>query len=325
MPLDPQFAAARAAREQAGARPLYTMSVEEARAEDLASTRAGGGDPQPVHEVTDRTIPGPGGDLPVRVDRPASDTPLPVLVYLFGGGWTLGSVDTSDEVCRQLANTTPCAVVTVGYRLAPEHRFPAAVEDAYAGLAWVAGHADELGVDPYRIAVAGDSAGGNLSAALTLLARDRGGPALVGQALVYPNTEYRSQTASIRENTDPWLFNATSVDWYWGHYLAEEKDGYHPLASPLLADDHTGLPPALVVTAEYDPLRDQGEQYAKALETAGVPVTLRRYDGMAHGFFTMSGTVDAARRAQEDVAAHLRRCFGLSRPERPGPRCGRAG
>ncbi|KAA2257277.1 alpha/beta hydrolase [Solihabitans fulvus] len=309
MPLDPQVAALRARRESDDTPPLYTMSLEQARAEDLAAIRAGGGDPVPVAEVTERDIAGPGGDLRVRVYRPDRAGPLPALLYFFGGGWTLGTIDTSDGICRRLTNSVGCATISVGYRLAPEHKFPAAVRDCHAATEWVAEHADELGVDASRLAVGGDSAGGNLAAAVTLLARDVGGPALAHQLLVYPNTDYGSDTASLRENTDPLLFNRNSVDWYWGHYLATPEDGGNPLASPLRAPDLSGLPPATVLTAEFDPLRDEGEAYAERLRAAGVPVELTRYAGMAHGFFAMSGVLDAAERAMAQAADGLRRAF----------------
>ncbi|WP_229401478.1 alpha/beta hydrolase [Micromonospora okii] len=309
MPLDPQVVAYRAAREAAGVPPLYTQSLAQARAADLAAIRAGGGDVEPVREVRDATVPGPAGDLPVRVYRPAGAGRLPTLVYFFGGGWTLGSVDTADGICRRLANATGCQVVTVGYRLAPEHPFPAAVHDCDAAVRWLAGHADEFGVDPDRLAVGGDSAGGNLAAAVTLLARERGGPALAAQLLVYPNTDQRERDDPAGEQ-DPLLFNRHSVAWYRGHYLPDPADAADPLASPLLADDLTGLPPALVVTAEYDPLREEGERYAERLRAAGVPVELARYDGMIHGFFAMPGAFEAGRHAQDRAAAFLRDRLG---------------
>lgn len=305
MPLDPQVAAYRARRQADAVPQLYTRSLADARAADLAAIRAGGGAVEPVHEVTDHHLPGPGGELPVRVYRPGPDPGQPALIYFFGGGWTLGSIDTADGICRRLANTTPCTVITVGYRLAPEHRFPAAVYDCYAALEWIAANGARWGVDPSRIAVGGDSAGGNLAAAVTLLARDRGGPALAAQLLVYPNTQHGARTASLRESDDPWLFNATSVAWYWGHYLADPRDGENPLASPLLAPDLTGLPPALVITAEYDPLRDEGEAYADRLRRCGVPTELTRYDGMVHGFFAMSGIFEGGRRALAQAARFL--------------------
>ncbi|HYS41523.1 MAG TPA: alpha/beta hydrolase [Pseudonocardiaceae bacterium] len=317
MPLDPQVAAMRAERAKSATPPLYTMSVAQARAEDLRSIKEAGGQPEPVADVLDDTIPGPGGPIPIRIYRPSAERPsgrdggeraLPVLVYFFGGGWTLGTIDTSDGVCRALTNAVGCVTITVGYRLAPEHKFPAAVHDCHAATAWVAAHATELGVDPDRIAVGGDSAGGNLAAAVTLLARAQG-PRLAHQLLVYPNTDYLSDTPSLRENNDPFLFNRNSSDWYWGHYLASPQDGVDPLASPLRATDHAGLPSATVLTAEYDPLRDQAEAYAGRLTDAGVSVTLSRYSGMVHGFFTMSGVLDAARDAVAEAAGCLRKAF----------------
>jgi acetyl esterase len=308
VPLDPQVQAMRERSRAAGTRPLYTMSLAEARAADLAAIQAASGGGEPVYEVTDLTI----DQLPARLYRPDAAPDKPVLVYFYGGGWTLGSIETSDAVCRTLANATGALVLAPGYRLAPEHKFPVAVHDCFAAVRWVAANAARLGVDPARIAVGGDSAGGNLAAAVTLLARDSGGPALAAQLLVYPNTDYASDTPSLRENTDPLLFNQTSVGWYWGHYLNSAADGAHPLASPLRADDLSGLPPALVITAEYDPLRDQAEQYAAALSESGVPVVASRYDGMVHGFFCMAGELDAGRRALAEAAGFLTKTLALA-------------
>ncbi|MFI9106454.1 alpha/beta hydrolase [Streptomyces fildesensis] len=306
MSLHPQVETLRARLVAAGTRPLYTLDLAEARAADLAAARSAGGVPEPVGSVLDTEIPGPGGLLPVRVYRPESDgRPLPVLCYFFGGGWTLGTLDTCDAICRRLANAAGCVVVSVGYRLAPEHRFPAALYDCRAAVEWIAGHADEHGGDGSRLAVGGDSAGANLAAALTLHLRDHGGPPVAAQLLVYPNTDHLADTASRRENQDPVFFNHRSVDWYWRHYLADPAHGADPYASPLRAGDLGGLPPALVITAEYDPLRDEGEQYAECLAAAGVPVTLSRYDGMIHGFFAMPGELDAAATAQDEAAAFL--------------------
>jgi acetyl esterase len=309
MPLDPRLRRLRDERERAGVPPLYTLTLEQARTADLAAIRAGGGDPEPVHEVFDRLVPGPAGPLPVRVYRPVPVRPLPTLVYFYGGGWVLGTLDTGDAVCRALANRAGCLVVAAGYRHAPEARFPAPVHDCHAATVWVATNAGEIGADPDRIAVGGDSAGGNLAAAVTLLARERGDVALAGQLLVYPNTDHQADTASLRESDDPALFNRTSVAWYWGHYLSNESDGLDPLASPLRAPSLSALPPALVITAEYDPLRDEGEAYAHRLAAEGVPVELVRYDGMAHGFFTMVGTLDTARAALDTAARALRTWF----------------
>jgi len=303
VPLDPLVVAMRAEREARGATPLYEMTLAEARAADLADIRAGGGNVEPVFDVTDRTFPGPDGELPVRLYRPSADRPLGTLVYFFGGGWTLGGIDTSDGVCRALANAAGCLVVTPGYRLAPEHPFPAAVHDCLAAVSWVTDNADALGTDPARIAVGGDSAGGNLAA---VVARHAEEP-LAAQLLVYPNTCYRADTESLRDNDDRWMFNRHSVDWYWRNYLADPEDGRDPMVSPLLAPDLCGLPPALVITAAHDPLRDEGERYAERMRESGVSVELTRYDGMAHGFFTMSGVLPDARRAVAQAAEYLRK------------------
>lgn len=313
MPLDPQVRQWRERRISAQVRPLYTQTLAEARAADLAEIRAGGGNPEPVHQVLDLQAPATGGPVPLRLYRPDGQERLPALVYFFGGGWTLGQVDTCDGICRTLANAVGCVVIAVGYRLAPEHKFPSAVNDCYDAVSWVAEHAEELGVDPGRLAVGGDSAGGNLAAAVTLLAKQHGGPALAAQLLVYPNTCHGADTPSLRENDDPSMFNRRSVDWYWGHYLASPDDGKDPLASPLLATDHTGLPAALVITAEYDPLRDEGEEYAHRLQAAGVPTELSRYDGMMHGFFLMYPTLDGGRRAVDHAVEFLRARLGIPR------------
>ncbi|GAA4873048.1 alpha/beta hydrolase [Kitasatospora terrestris] len=307
MPLHPEAEALRARRAGTNAPPLYTLTVAQARAADLADLRAAGGTPEPVAAVTEHRVPGTGGQLAVRCYHPARhDRPHPALLYLYGGGWTLGCLDTGDAICRALTNATGCLTATVGYRLAPEHPFPAAVEDAYTALAWLADHAAGLGADPDRLAVGGDSAGGNLAAATTLLARERGGPALRHQLLVYPNTDHRADTPSLRAGDDPLLFNRHSVAWYWRHYLADPADGDNPLASPLRAPSLAGLPPATVITAEHDPLRDEGEAYAARLAEAGVDVELRRWDGMPHGFFAMAGVLAGGADAQWYAAGRLR-------------------
>ncbi len=310
MPFDPQVQEIHDRLERDPAPRLYTMSIGEARAADVASAVTSAGSADAVAQVTDLNFPGPAGRLPARVYRPDGDGPWPVLVYFFGGGWSLGTLDTCDGVCRRLTNAARCVTVAISYRLAPEHKFPAAVEDCYAGAAWVAAHAAELGGDARRMAVGGDSSGGNLAAAVTLLAKDRGGPAFVHQLLVYPNTDYQAGTDSMRDMSDQHFFNRRAVEWYWGMYLAAPRDGADPLASPLRATDLTGLPPATVITAEYDPLRDEGERYAARLAQAGVPVELTRYDGMPHGFFTMIGVLDTARIAVAAAAARLREASG---------------
>jgi acetyl esterase len=312
--LHPQARAIRERLKRDKVPHLTTLTIEQARAADLAAVVAGAGNAEPVGDVTEITIPGPVTPgsrfgLRLRVYRPAGTGPWPVLVYFFGGGWSLGTLDTCDGICRMLANRARCMTVSVAYRLAPEHKFPAAVEDCYAAAAWAAAQAGELGGDPARLAIGGDSSGGNLAAAVALLARERGGPAITHQLLVYPNTDYQAATPSMRDISDEYLFNPASVRWYWGLYLARPEDGASMLASPLRADDLSGLPAATVITAEYDPLRDEGELYAKRLKEAGVPAEVIRYDGMIHGFFTMVGDLDLARAAVLDAAGRLRAAF----------------
>ncbi|HEY3906723.1 MAG TPA: alpha/beta hydrolase [Streptosporangiaceae bacterium] len=310
LPLDPQLQAMRDQSERDNVAPLYTMTLADARAADLASIRAGGGEPEAVHEVADLVISGPGGELPLRVYRPSGERPLPALLYFFGGGWVLGTIDTADGVSRSLANASGALVVVVGYRLAPEHPFPAAVEDCYATLRWVSEHSGEIGADPARLAVGGDSAGGNLAAGVALRARDDG-LTLAGQLLVYPNTDQLADDESMRAADDRYLFNRHSVAWYRQHYLVNPEDAANPLASPLRAESLAKLPPALVITAEYDPLRDQGEAYARRLADQGAKVELSRYPGMTHGFFTMTGTVAASRTALAQAGSALREWLGL--------------
>ena len=269
-----------------------------------------GGDKERVHAVEDRTIPGPAGEIPVRIYRPSAATGLPVLVYFHGGGWVICDLETHDPTCRAISNGADCVVVSVDYRLAPEHKFPAAADDAYAATAWVAAHASELGADASRVAVGGDSAGGNLTAAVALMARDRGGPPLAFQVLIYPVLDLASESASRKENGEGYFLTAAGMTWYEEQYLRDDADRKNVLASPLLADDLAGLPPALVVTAEYDPLRDEGEAYGRRLNEAGVPATVSRYDGMFHGFLAFAGALDGATRAQGEVFAALRTAFG---------------
>jgi acetyl esterase len=307
--LHPQVRALRDKIRQDRVPHLSTLSIEQARAADRAAAVTGTGKAEPVSMVTELTLPGPSGELRARLYRPDGGVGLPVLVYYFGGGWSLGTLDTSDGVCRMLANAVGCVTVSVEYRLAPEHKFPAAVEDCYAGAVWAAANASELGADATRLAVGGDSSGGNLAAAVALLARDRGGPAITHQLLVYPNTDYRADTRSMREMNDEYFFNSASVRWYWGMYLAAPEDGANPLASPLRAGDLSRLPAATVITAEYDPLRDEAQAYAARLRAAGVPAEVIDHGGMMHGFFTMIGVLDTARTAVLTAADRLRGAF----------------
>jgi acetyl esterase len=264
----------------------------------------------PLAAIEDRTLPGPAGEIPVRVYRPSTEETLPALVFFHGGGWVIGSLESHDPTCRELAQRTGCAVVAVDYRLAPEHRHPAAADDCYAALCGVASRAGELGVDAERLAVGGDSAGGNLAAVTALLARERSGPRLAFQLLVYPVTDADFTRASYEENAEGYLLTRAAMQWFWDHYAPDPGTRAAPTAAPLRAPDLRGLPPALVQTAEFDPLRDEGEAYAARLREAGVPVTVSRYDGMIHGFFAMTALVDGARRAMDEAAAALRGALG---------------
>lgn len=264
---------------------------------------------EPVASVEDRTITANGAQIPVRIYRPESGPAVkPALVWFHGGGWVIGSLDGSDFGCRIMANASGCTVISVDYRLAPEYKFPTAVDDCLAVTKWVAENGPELGVDGARIAVGGDSAGGNLAAVVSQLARDGGGPAIAFQALVYPVTNYDFSTASYRDNAEGYLLERDSMEWFWGHYLRSEADGASTKASPLRHTNLAGLPPAIVLTAEFDPLRDEGEAYAKRMRAAGVPVEARRYDGQIHGFFANPAIDDgseAARHVGKAVARAL--------------------
>jgi len=264
--------------------------------------------PQPIAKSEDRIIAGPGGDLPIRIYTPDAPGPLPILVYYHGGGWVIGSVDGSDNLCRAFANLTPCIVVSVEYRLAPEAKFPAGPEDCYAATQWVADHGTEFGGDPTRIAVTGDSAGGNRAAAVSIMARDRGGPKIAYQLLIYPVTDKNFDTPSYLEKAEGYGLMRDGMIYFWDLYLENEADADSPFASVLRAD-LAGLPPALVITAEYDPLCSEGDALAEKLKAAGVPVEHISYPGQIHGFFnvgTMMKTGDVAvAAAAKSLAAAL--------------------
>ncbi len=265
---------------------------------------------EPVALVEDRVIDAAGESIPVRIYRPSKDGAVrPVLVWFHGGGWVIGSLDGADFGCRLLANESGCVVVSVDYRLAPESKFPAAADDCFAVTKWVAEHAAELGIDASKLAVGGDSAGGNLAAVVSQMARDAGGPAIVFQALVYPVTNYSFETHSYSENAEGFLLTRDSMVWFWNHYLNTPAEGRDPKASPLQHADLSKLPPAFVITAEFDPLRDEGEAYAKALSECGVDVTHKRYDGQIHGFFAnpaIDDGLEAARIVARKLAEALR-------------------
>jgi acetyl esterase len=280
---------------------------------DLALIRAGmaqgplnAAEPEEVALVENRTIPGPAGPIPVRVYTPLGRGPFPGLVYFHGGGFVLCSLDSHDGLCRSLANAASSVVVSVDYRLAPEHPYPAAPEDCYAATQWVAKNGAELGIDVTRLAIGGDSAGGNLTAVTALRARDRGGPALRFQLLVYPVTDCAFDTASYRENAEGYFLTTGMMRWFWQKYLADPVQGGEAYASPLRAANLANLPPGLCITAGYDPLRDEGEAYAARLREAGVGVRPSRDPGVFHGFLSMTGQLDKAREAMAEASAALR-------------------
>ena len=310
MPLHPQVQVLLDQFAATGSPPLEEMSVSDARAMITTLTQLTAAVPEGV-ATEDLTVPTSQGDVPVRLYRSSapSDKPRPLLVWLHGGGWVIGNLESADPTARDLAVQTGAIVASVDYPLAPEHPFPAAPEACHAVASWLAGHAAELGADPSRMAIGGDSAGGNLAAVTALLARDRGGPQFNFQLLVYPATDCLMTQPSVKENGENYLLTASSMHWFIDHYLGSGSDPRDPAASPLYADNLNALPPALVITAEFDPLRDEGEAYAARLERADVPVTISRYDGMIHGFFGMTGVIDAGGEAVRDAAEALNKAF----------------
>lgn len=308
MPLDPQAQKVLDATAALGLPPTEQMTPAEAR-ESMRARTAALGPVEDVARVDDHQVPVDGGTITVRCYTPAGRGHFPAYVYFHGGGWVIGDIETHDGICRSLANASGSVVASVDYRLAPEHKYPVAAEDAYAATQWVAREAGRLGVDGRRLAVGGDSAGGNLAAAVCLMSRDRSGPTLALQVLAYPVTHYNLDTRSYRDYADGYLLTRNSMRWFWDHYLRRPEDGAQPYASPLSAPKLHGLPAALIITAEYDPLRDEGEAYAARLREAGVPVTMTRYPGMIHGFLRMINIMDQARAARDEIAGALKKAF----------------
>ena len=312
MALHPQCKAFLDMLAAAGGPPLEQLPLDEARKLPYQMIDAGGPE-EPVAQVDTRVIPGPV-PIPIRVYRPTLEQDLPALVYFHGGGFVICNLDTHDRLCRNLANASGAVVVSVDYRLAPEHKFPAAAEDAYAATCYVAEHAAEFGVDPNRIAVGGDSAGGNLATVVALMARDRGGPSLKFQLLIYPVVDIDDDSPSMREYGHDHFLTRESMDWFIESYIGREEDRRSPYASPWYASDLRGLPAAMVITAECDPLCDQGEAYARKLQSAGVAVVLKRYEGMIHPFFSLAGIIDAGRTATADAASAVRQALHAAAP-----------
>ncbi len=310
MPLEPQTKALIDAMQSAGmVLEFEKMTAPQARQamEQMAAATRGPG--EPVAKVENRTVPGPDGPVPIRIYTPQGSGPFPVMVFYHGGGWVIGSIDSHDALCRKLTNAIGCVTVSVEYRLAPEAKFPAAAEDCYAATLWASQNAAALGADPKRLAVCGDSAGGNLAAAVPLMAKDRGKPAIAYQVLIYPCTDGSLESGSIRENAEGYFLTRSAMVWFWNQYVRDNNDRKHPYAAPIHAPDLKGLPPALVITAEYDPLRDEGEAYAAKLRAAGVPVSCTRYDGTIHGFVSMADNLDKGKEAIKEVVAALKAAF----------------
>ena len=304
MPVDPQIQVLLDLQSQFGFEGIASVAPDAAGVRAFMRQMRVPVEVEDVAGVEDLVCPGPGGAVGLRLYRPSEAPDLPILVWLHGGGWTIGDIETSDGTCRALANASGVAVISVEYRLAPEHPFPAAVEDCWAALQWVSAHGTELGLDTGRLAVGGDSAGGNLAAVVSLLAREAGGPPIRFQLLVYPATDGRLKWPSLSENAKGYFMTSEDVEWFYQQYAPPDREDWR--MSPLLAADHSELPSALIITAEFDPIRDEGEAYASALAEDGVTAGLVRFEGMIHGFFGMHATVDAARRAMDQAGAALR-------------------
>jgi acetyl esterase len=306
MPLDPQVSTLLQTMNDPGAPPIHALSLETVRhLVDSVGTMSG--EVVPLADIRDLTIPGPTGVLPIRVYTPPGLNPLPVLLFIHGGGWATGSIEGYDRLCRHLAAQSGSLVVSVGYRLAPEHPFPAGLDDCYTAAVWLAKNAASINGDATRLAIGGDSAGGNLSTVVTLLAKERSGPQIRYQVLLQPMTDYYEPgTPSLQEYAEGYFLTREALIRFWQHYLPDTSKALTPYAAPLRAKSLAGLPPALIITAEYDPLRDEGERYASRLQEAGVLVTLKRFDGMIHPFMLMAGSLAQGKAAISFVAEQLR-------------------
>jgi acetyl esterase len=290
-----------------GRPPMQTLTPDEARQEYRVRGEVFGGRKPEMARLLDRLIPGPAGDIPVRLYVPhTAPEKAPVIVFYHGGGWVIGDLETHDTACRHLAVESGCIVLSVDYRLAPEHKFPAAVEDAVAAYEWTLAHAAELDGDPARVAVGGDSAGGNLAAVVCQKLRETGGQAPAFQLLIYPATDFRANTRSHDVYGKDFVLTTELMEYFQGHYLNGSQEKEDVMASPLLAADLSGLPPAWIGTAGFDPLQDEAKAYAKRLREAGVAVEETSYDGMVHGFMTLTGAIDDARRMFRDMGAYVK-------------------
>lgn len=310
--LDPQIERILLQIKKAAYPDFWQLSPAQARAQYEKTASVLDARPIALYEIDNLHIPGPHGPIPIRIFTPrppALGELLPVLVWLHGGGFVVGSLNSYDALCRQLARRADCIVVAVDYRLAPEHKFPCAVDDSFAALHWVAHNAAQFHGDAERLAIGGDSAGGTLTAACTLLARDGGGPALCFQLLVYPGVASKPESAAHYEFAEGYVLSRKSILWFFNNYLRDERDERDFRFAPLAAEDLRGLPPALLIVAGFDPLRDDDLAYYRRLQAAGNEVELAYYAGMVHAFFSFSGAVTVAREAVERAATALRRAF----------------
>ncbi len=313
MPLDAQVEGLLKAMAEQGAPPLHTLSVADARAMAASEPMLQlAGEPIEVGSVSDITIPVDGAEIAARVYTPESTGPHPVVMFFHGGGWVICNLDTHDNVCRPICRDADAIVVSVDYRMAPEHRFPTAANDCFAATRWVADNAASLGGDAHRLAVCGDSAGGNLSAVVSQMARDAGGPEISFAALIYPAVDMTDHGGSMIENATGYFLEMATMEWFTNHYVSPD-DYSNPLASPLLNPNLAGLPPCFIATCEYDPLRDQGEAYGAALRANGVAAENKRYDGLIHAAVNMTGVLDGGRALVADVSARLRDALHASR------------
>ena len=306
MPLHPQAQDFLDLLSSADTQPIGEMDLQAMR--NMAAMPFKIEQQVPVATVTDLKVT--ADNIPLRIYSPAGEGPFPLLMFCHGGGFVSCGLDTHDDLCRVLCQRIGAVVVSVDYRLAPEHRFPVAPEDCYAATCWAAGHADQLNIDSRQMAIAGDSAGGNLAAVVCMMARDRNGPQLLHQVLIYPVTNYGFDLPSYQQNKEGYFLSTEGMKWCWNLYLADEQQGNDPMASPLKATDLGKLPAATVITAEYDPLRDEGEAYADRLQAAGSEVVKRRYQGMIHGFVSMRTIMsESAEQALELIVDRLKHAY----------------
>ena len=309
MSLDPQAEALLKNMEESGAPPFNKVSPAEARLMYDQGSELVRGDPPEPHSIENIDIPGKDGKIAAWVYRPSESKNLPTVVFFHGGGFVIGSLKSHDTVCRSLCIEAQCLVISIDYRLAPENKYPAALDDAWTATTWIANNIESLGGDANHLAVAGDSAGGCLAASVSLLAKESGSPDICKQILVYPCTDMSARFDSHREFGDGYRLTSELLEWFYNHYFSEKDDIMHWKATPLNAQDFTQLPPTFIISAGFDPLQDEAKAYAEKLKNAGVQVKFSHYEGMMHGFITMPGVIDKAKQALSECAEELKNVF----------------